>query len=304
MPLIRLDCADGALRAAVGDWLATAAPHAPPGPSLALELVGAPWSGADGRAVFHQPDLEFFYGPPDHGVRVVWRGGRGHAQIAPPGLHARVELLRDDAADVERWRRPFLLPVLLVLLQRAGWHHIHAMSARDPDGRGWLVAGDSGAGKSTTAALLASRGWAVGGDDTAFLVDDPVAVHAAAWREPIALRDGGRALLDHGGGAWQARRGKTAFTPEELGGSWLERVRVDVVASAALHDGPTRLETVAPGALLGELLSWSRLFVIAPDLAQRHLDLLGRLVRQARCYRLHLGRDLIDRPERLRELAS
>jgi hypothetical protein len=188
-------------------------------------------------------------------------------------------------------------------LRRVGWHHIHAACARDPDGRGWLIAGDAHVGKSTTAALLATRGWAVGTDDTAFLVAGAPAVAAAAWREPIALREGGLALLAPAGGLPLARRRKTGFTPEELGGTWLERIAIDIVAIAALHDGPTRLEPLPRAAAMPQLLSWSRFFVLDADLAQAHLDLVARLVEQSACFRLLLGRDMFDHPDLLRELA-
>jgi hypothetical protein len=213
--------------------------------------------------------------------------------------HASIELQREAAGALDHWLRPFLLPVVIVLLRRAGWHHIHAATARDPAGRGWLIAGDAQAGKSTTAALLATRGWGVGTDDTAFLVAGPAPVYVTAWRDPIALRDGGLALLERGGGLRLARRRKTGFTPEELGGEWLERVAVDIVALARVHDGPTRLEPLPRPAAMGELLSWSKFFVLEPALAQEHLDLVARLLEHAACFRLTLGRDMFDQPDLL-----
>jgi hypothetical protein len=300
--MIRVRSDDAALRDTVADWLTAAAAGAPPGLELELRVVDAPWAGADNRAELRQPGLALYYGPPDAGIRAVWRGGLGHAWIPAGATRAIVDLGRDVARHPEQWRRPFLLPVVLILLRRVGWHHIHAVTARDPAGRGWLIAGNAHAGKSTTAALLATRGWAVGTDDTAFLVDDRPAVTAAAWREPIALRDGGRELLAARGGVPLARRRKVGYAPEELGGAWVDRVPVDIVATAALHDGATRLDPLPAAAAMGDLLSWSRLFVLEPDLAQQHLDLVGRLVRQAACFRLRLGRDLVDRPDLLREL--
>lgn len=300
--MIRVSGDDAAVRDAVADWLTSAAAGVPAGLEIELRVVDAPWTGIDPRAVLRQPGLALYYGLPDAGIRVVWRDGQGHAWIPAGGTRAVVELMRDVAGEGERWWRPFLLPVILVLLRRVGWHHMHAVTARDPDGRGWLIAGDTRAGKSTTAALLATRGWAVGTDDTAFLLDERPAVTAAAWREPIALREGGRELLAARGGIPLAHRSKMGFTPEELGGSWVDRVPVAIVASAALHDGATRLDPLPATAAMGDLLSWSRFFVLEPDLAQQHLDLVGRLVRQAACFRLRLGRDLVDHPDRLREL--
>jgi hypothetical protein len=286
----------------VSQWLAGAALGAPPGLEIGLATSDSAWTGTDPRPVLRQPDLRFHHGAPDHSVRVVWRDGTGHTLIPAGARRATVDLTREAARDPERWLRPFLLPVILVLLRRAGWHHIHAATARDPRGRGWLIAGDARSGKSTTAALLASRGWAVGTDDTAFLEAETDPVSVAAWREPIALRDGGRDLLAQAGGLPLSRRQKTGFTPEDLGGSWLERVPIDIVALSAVHDGPTCVAPLARSVAVGELLSWSRFFVLEPALAQEHMDLVARLVKRAACYRLSLGRDIFERPDLLRDL--
>lgn len=64
--------------------------------------------------------------------------------------------------------RLFLLgSVLAVLLYQRGWLPLHASSVVTPAGM-WAFTGDSGAGKSTTAAWLnASRGWPINSDDVA-----------------------------------------------------------------------------------------------------------------------------------------
>jgi hypothetical protein len=293
---IHVRCRDVALRDRVQRWIADGRVIPPADVEVTLDLIDAPWAGLETRPAFTQPGLRFHHGPPDHSVRVVWRDGDGHALLGPaPARTATIELVRPIATEPDRWLRAFLLPALLVLLRRAGCHHIHAATARDPRGRGWLIAGDARAGKSTTAAVLAARGWAVGSDDTAFLVTGNDRVSARSWCEPIALRDGGQELLARAGGRALPRRGKTAFTPEQLGGTWLGETPVDIVALASVHDGPTRLTPVARPVAVAELLSWSMLFVVDPAEAQAHLDLIARLARQAQCVRLALGRDLVER---------
>lgn len=295
-------CADPDVQRLVERWLADAAIDPPRPLELVLTTPDQPWAGRDLRPYWPQAELRFHYGPPDGGVRVVWRDGQGHATCPAGSTSAAIALARSSVPDRDRWLRPFLLPVILVLLQRAGWHHIHAATARDKSGRGWLIAGNERAGKSTTTALLASSGWAVGTDDTAFLIDGSDRIEAAAWRAPIALRDGGIALLERTGGVPLQRRAKTGFSPEDLGATWLPRSPIDVVALAVVHGGPTRIDEITPAAAVRDLLSWSGLFRVEPGDAQRHLDLVARLTRQARCVRLHLGRDLADRPDRLAEL--
>lgn len=300
---IRVHCESSVLRTAVEVWLADSR-LVPPRPlDLNIAVTDEAWTGADTRRVLRQPLLTYYYGAPDHSIRLVWREGLGHALVAPGSTSADVLVARSIAVQPQTWMRPFLLAVVTALLRRVGWSHIHAATAVDPAGRGWLVAGDAQSGKSTTAALLATHGWGVGTDDTAFLVDGTSPVEALAWREPIALREGGYELLRLNGGLSLPQRRKTGFFPEELGGRWVRAVAPDVVAITALHDGPTRLEPLRASLAVADLLSWSLLFIVEPERSQSHLELVARLAAQARCYRLYLGRDIFVHPDLLMELA-
>jgi hypothetical protein len=301
---MRVFCDVPALRGAVEGWLVDSRLIPPRPIELRITLVDEAWGGVDPRPCLRQPDLALYYGPPDNEQRLVWRDGVGHALVAPGSGSAAVAITSELADKPERWLRPFLLLVVAALLRGAGWNHIHAATAMDPMGRGWLIAGDSNSGKSTTAALLASRGWSVGTDDTAFLVDGTTPVEVLGWHEPIALRNGGYQLLGLKGGQLLARRHKTGFLPEELGGRWVHSVTPDIVAIAAIHDGPTRLESLRPALAVADLLSWSLLFIADPGGAQRHLELVTRLAAQCRCYRLRLGRDIFEHPDLLSALAS
>jgi len=299
---MRVACDRTDVRIAVERWLADSQLVAPRALELKLIVASEPWSGQDHRPCLRQPDIDLYYGPPDGALRLVWRDGAGHAVVDLGSGAAQVTLLEHAAPRPESWLRPFLLLVVAAQYRALGWSHIHAATAIDPKGRGWLIAGDSNSGKSTTAALLASRGWAVGTDDTAFIVDGTQPVAVLAWREPIALREDGYRLLGLTGGQSLTRRRKTGFFPDELGGRWVDRVTPAIVAIAAVHDGPTTLEPLRPALTVADLLSWSLLFIVDPDGAQRHLELVTRLASQARCYRLRLGRDIFEHPDLLGEL--
>jgi hypothetical protein len=192
--------------------------------------------------------------------------------------------------------------VLVFLLRRVGWHHVHAAVARDPRGRDWLFAGDAQSGKSTTAALLSTWGWAVGSDDITFLALDGGSVEAISQRAPIALRPGGFALLGLSGGTAARGGRKMAFFPEELGGSWAARVTPQVLILPRIEGGVTRATPVRPHEALVELVRWSAWVALEPGLAQAHLDLLNALARQARCYRLALGPDVFAHRDLFMEL--
>lgn len=276
----------------------------PPVPlALRLRVSAGPLpEDADDRPPFVQPQLEIRSGPPQGDVRIRWVGAGARARIAAGARVAEVEVAVEALADRERFGQSFLLIVLIFLLRRAGWHHVHASLARDPRGRDWLFAGNAQSGKSTTAALLATWSWAVGSDDSAFLVRNGGAVDAVAQRAPIALRPSGHALLGLTGGTAARSGRKTAFFPEELGGSWVQRIEPRILVFPRIEGASTAVEPLQRREALAELVRWSAWVVLEPDLAQDHLDLLTALARQARAYRVALAPDLFHHRDLLLEL--
>jgi hypothetical protein len=257
-----------------------------------------------GELVFEQPTVEIRSGSPQGDVRISWTRAPAVAALAPGAMSASVLLSPKAVARLDECVQTFLLTVLIFLLRRAGWHHVHAATAIDPTGRGWLIAGNSCAGKSTTAALLASRGWPVGTDDIAFLAPAGERVAVEAYRAPIALRRGGHELLNRAGGVLLERRRKVAYWPEELGSRWAPRVEPEVLLFTSVGTGRTEIQPLGARETLAELVRWSAWVVLEPKLAQQHLDLIARLARQARRYRVTLGRDLFTNPARLGELVA
>jgi len=305
---ISITCNDDAIGRWLEEWLA-AMRLEPPAPLTIAVHVGdlAPQDDGDARTPFLQPQLEIRSGPPQGDVRIRWLAAPARAVIAPGGRTAVVEIGPEALADRERLAQLFLTAVLIFLLRRAGWHHVHAAIARDPKGRDWLFAGNAQSGKSTTAALLSTWGWAVGSDDITFLVQSGGggsgdSVEAVAQRAPIALRPAGFALLGLSGGAAARGGRKTAFFPEELGGSWAARVTPRIIILPRIEGDVTRAEPVRAREALVELVRWSAWVALEPALAQEHLDLLNALARQARCYRLALAPDIFARRDLLMEL--
>ena len=270
--------------------------------SIDLRVVQRLEVPADARPPVRQRAILMRSGPPENVTRVVWEAAPAYADIAPGSRVAKVRLSEAAADDLEHCFRSFLTVVVALLLRRAGWHHVHAATAVAPEGRGWLFAGNSGAGKSTTAALLASRGWQVGTDDIAFMVRAGDHVDVIGRYGAIALRDGGYELVRVGGGRPLPERGKTGFTPEELGGRWTPRVTPRFLAFTELGHGATAIEPIAPRDVLAELMRWSLTGVVEPDSADAYLDVLARLARQVRSFRLKLGRDILGDPDLLLRL--
>lgn len=298
---VRCDAAD--VRAVLTAWLEELRLDLPTGLTLAVTIDAGPRAPRS-PAVFEQPEVRFHRGPDGRGVVLSWQAAPATARVPAGSATAFIRLSPAAVRQLDRCTRTFLTAVVIVLARGAGWFHLHAATAIDPHGRGWLVAGDAGAGKSTTAALLAAAGWRVGGDDVAFLERRDARIVAHSCRTPIALREAGRRLLArHGGAALPARR-KVGFRPEDLGGVWTPLVEPAIIIFTSVGRGETTARPLERPRAVAELVRWSAWVVLEPDLAQTHLELLADLSRQARSYQVTLGRDLVARPGRLIELVT
>jgi|GEM_PF-1078957 len=289
------------LEGAICAWLLESRMPLPRGLDLRVDVVDEVPRFEDAREIFPQSEVEIRAGEPLGWVHLTWRRAAAVARIEATAPHAQVFLSREAAADVDLLLRSFLLVTLIFLWKRDGRYHVHAGTALDTRGRGWMLIGNSNSGKSTTTALLAARGWQVGTDDIAFLVDAGDCVGVLGFRSSIALRSGGYDLLGKEGGLPLVARRKTGFWPEELGSSWVQTVVPDIVVFTSVGGERTTLTPAAPAEVLHALLRWSLWVMFEPTAAQEHLDLLSRLGRQARCYRATLAPDLFRAPGALED---
>jgi hypothetical protein len=289
------------LQAALCAWLLESRMPLPQGLDLRVDVVDEAPQFEDAREVFPQGEVEIRAGEPLGWVHLTWRRAKAVARIEAAAPHGQVFLSREAVADVDLLLRSFLLVTLIFLWKRDGRYHVHAGTGIDTRGRGWMLIGNSNSGKSTTTALLAARGWQVGTDDIAFLVDGGDRTAVLGFRSTIALRPGGYDLLGKEGGLPLAARRKTGFWPEELGGSWVQTIEPDIVVFTSVGGDRTTLTPAAPAEVLHALLRWSLWVMFEPTAAQEHLDLLSRLGRQARCYHATLAPDLFRAPGALED---
>jgi len=133
------------------------------------------------------PDAQ---GPPPEGMRLEWQGrlpngldvthfsGDGVEQTNLLGLatvrtHRPRRLVCVSVARGEEWcvSRGCIVPALCLLLGQVGWHVVHAACLGIPGGgrRGLLIAGPSGAGKTTASLALAGAGMRLLADDVCFV---------------------------------------------------------------------------------------------------------------------------------------
>ena len=289
------------LQATICAWLLESRMPLPHGLELQVDVVDAVPLFEDEREIFPQGEVEIRAGEPLGWVHLTWRRAPAVARIEATAPRARVFLSREAVADLDLLLRSFLLVTLIFIWKRDGRYHVHAGTGIDTRGRGWLLVGNSNSGKSTTTALLAARGWHVGTDDIAFLVNAGDRTGVLGFRSPIALRSGGYDLLGKAGGLPLTARRKTGFWPEELGSRWVQTIEPEIVVFTAVGGERTTLTPAAPAEVLHALLRWSLWVMFEPTAAQEHLDLLSRLGRQARCYHATLAPDLFRAPGALED---
>lgn len=302
----QLDCSDPTLEAMLRQWLDDSALKWPGAFHISAQLVPTLEAHDDTREVFHESGIDIQAGPPDETVRIRWADAPAEALVHPRSAAMELRFTPEALLRFEMAERGFLLVALLFVLRRLGWYHAHGAALIDAAGRGWMFVGNSKTGKSTTTALLASCGWAVSTDDIAFLEHDGAKVAVRGFRSPIALRDGGRDLLAARGhlpegGSEMARRMKTGYTPEALGGRWTETVVPSILLFPTIGTH-TSIEPMRPSAVLSELVIWSRWVLYETLHAQQHLDLLGQLASQSQAFRATFGPDLMQNPSLLQEL--
>lgn len=150
----------------------------------------------DGAVVRWPAPVGDLAGAPDSGV--LWRAAPGRLLLDVPDV-ARylvsdgnlVEINPCDgveAGEVRRFLR--MTPAAALYLQR-GIPVLHAAVVADATGRGVVLAGDSGTGKSVLLAALVQRGWGLLTDDLApvTLDGDGVPVAVPTWPEVILWPD-------------------------------------------------------------------------------------------------------------------
>ena len=295
------------VQALVSRWIADARLAIPEPVTLAIDVGPLTELRCDPRVVFRHSRVDVHRGPGDQTLTLNWEPGFGRAVIEPHSTTALVTVTEQGLAHTNELLRAFLLTVCILLVRRVGLHHVHGATLRDPHDRGWLIAGTSGSGKSTTTALLATRGWRAGTDDIAFFTagHSPDRTDLVAWRERLALLDDAVLATRHTGGTPLAARGKTGWFVEQLGAEWISRVTPAVLVFPRVNaTAPTAATPLRATAALTRLMQSSAWVALEAAVADEHLRLMSQLVVQARAYEVSLGRDMFERPELLLELVA
>lgn len=267
------------------------------------------------------PDTARQLGQTEHGGIWIWQGEdrmylrRADSTVVlhPDEGVARGHLDTDLRRPSDDRRDPLFYLItmsLIILLRYRGWFPLHAAAVAQ-NGRGVLLTARSDSGKSTTALNLVRQGWSYLSDDTVLLRAEDDSVRAYSFRPDFCVdpeaADLFPELADHDwpsslSDATKWRVDGQAAYPGQFTPTCVPRVLV--VPSIA--DRPDSTLTPAERTdVLGHLFRQGALSM-TPDraVAQRHLELLKRLVHQTDTYRLDAGRDALDTPEVLDQLLA
>jgi hypothetical protein len=188
--------------------------------------------------------------------------------------------------------------VLIELLRGRGLYTIHA-TALEMCGRGVLIPGNSGRGKTTSFISLLRSGYQYLSDDHPLFRDAgdyvellPFPIKINVTEDTIAFFPELRDAPDH---LLHPRFPKRAFYAEEV-----YRTSIGACCRPALVLFPqvvdaaqSHLERLPKSRAL-QLLLPQALLVYDQDVARREFQVLAKLVQQADCYRLHFGRDILN----------
>lgn len=185
---------------------------------------------------------------------------------------------------------------LALLLGRAGRALVHAAAPVDPQGRAWLLVGDTHAGKTTTTANLLAAGWRFTTDDHAVLSPGPTGA-------PVVEGLPRRFHVDDGWGSAHPRGTRSARDPHrDWPGRWMEGAPLGgILLPRVQRDAETALTAARPGTALTALIRQSPWLIADRAAAPGVLDLLRRAATLP-AFQLTLGLDTFADPRRLATL--
>jgi hypothetical protein len=240
-------------------------------------------------------------------------GTRGRALCALRTREVWVAYPGNDPRSVWLCSHPLFTIPLAELLKRSGLYMVHAAGLTH-EGRGLLVAGASGAGKTTLCLALLRAGFGFLADDTVFLSNhvnggagphgQPCGLRVLAFPDEVDLTEqtaGFFPELKPDAGEPPAHvRPKRAVCATRLYGvapQWECQPAMLVFPQQAPVPQSVLTPMSKEEAFLQLLCNVVRTDV---DASQAHLNALSTLVQQCHCFRLRTGRDFEALPSLLR----
>jgi len=240
---------------------------------------------ADAGGIVYDDDADVLYGSHDSAAAFRCDGSSALVDIG----------MRGDDLGRSLAVNPFITVPLMELAKRRELYPLHAACLADRD-QGVLLAGTSGAGKTTLAIALALAGWSFLGDDMVFLASANGRWRAIALPDEIDVTDSTIAMFSElapiANGPLPAGRPKRRARLEDLADVLLAP-DCTPAALAIVERGAgteTVVEPLARGAALFALTP--NVLLTEPAASQRHLTALRSLVESVPCFRVQSGSDL------------
>lgn len=244
-------------------------------PTFDARYVAAWIDPRGGRAVLHSAD------------------GSVAARLDLHALRARVRVVVGSGATERNVALAATLRVATALLLAAqGRALFHASAVVDGDGRAWLFAGDSHAGKTTTALTLVGAGFDYIADDQLVVYEEAGELRAAGWPRKVTLDRGYRDGVSRGI--------RAAADPREFAvGARIGSAPIGGLVFPRVEPGKATVRSrLGPPDALARLIRHSPWLLASRGTAGA---LLGRLRRLAElpAFGLRLGSDVYARPAAL-----
>jgi len=236
----------------------------------------------------------------DGGLLIADFGPEGLIVIDGGSSTARGYLVQPDSMQPDI-RASFFHFAMMELLKRRALYTFHA-TALEKHGLGVLIPGYSGRGKTTTFLSLLRSGYRYLSDDHPFLRADGGHLDLLPFPMKINVTDRTISffpeLRDASPGMVHQGNPKRYFHVEDIYPGPLGSVCAPAVIlfPNVVDASHSSLEPLSKQAALKEILPHC-LLVYDPEVAKKEFQALTCLVRQADCYRLHFGRDLLDLPK-------
>ena len=236
-----------------------------------------------GEVVYFDATDELFIEYEDR-VRVLVAAAAG---VVTTGFRA------DDPEARALASHPLFTIPLLELCKRRGRYPLHAACVAH-HGRGVVLPGASGSGKSTMAIALLRAGYSFLSDDMVFLAQGGTRVFA--FPDELDVTDETARMFPELAGfvgrPTPPGLPKHKLRVEEAFATQIdsECVAVALVVPRVTNREASRLTPLGRDEALLELVP--NVLLTEPESSQRHLDALGALARSVPCYRLETGRDL------------
>ncbi len=201
----------------------------------------------------------------------------------------------------------FYLLGLIHLFAQYGYFDLHGAGVIN-NGRGYLILGPSGSGKSSLALSLVNQGWGYASDDALLLDTNKSELIVHSFRKNFYVDFQLVKQFPELKNLMRMHNSKESdkffFNPEDIrpGRFHPQFVPEKIVFCAVTGRKTSTIQEIYKKDALLRLLPQSASVFFNRLYAQKQIDALQRLVRQTKCYQLDAGLDLYNNPEKAAEL--